>query len=154
MFHTSHNLRLRTAVVVSCLPSFRIFLCARSHSDSAYKRRNTPPLSGLSTISGRRKQPTLRRTGSIRLEKINAAAYLDARHAEKEAYDRMISAERGQTNTIITKSSRTESQEDMSPPRNRVLVRQDMVSKNPSNQDLGPPSLTNVRSKYTTEETI
>ena len=129
IYYSNCNLTWRAAVVVSCLPSFRILLSARSRSDSAYKRRNTPSSSDPSANSGARKQPTLRRTGSIRLEKINARAYLDVRRAERESYDRIIGAERGQTNTIITKSSRTESQEDLSPPRNRVLVRQDMVSK-------------------------
>lgn len=39
-------------------------------------------------------------------------------------------AETAPTSTTITKSSRTESQEEILPPRNRVLVRQDVVSGN------------------------
>lgn len=126
--HWIRGLTSRTAVVVSCLPSFRILLSARSRSDSAYKRRN-PSSSDPSGSSNPRMKPSLRRTSAIRLEIINARANLDAQLAARDSYDQMMSTESvGQTNTVITKSNREESQEDIVPPRNRVLVRQDMVS--------------------------
>jgi len=117
-------------VVVSCLPSFRILLSARSRSDSAYKRRN-PSSSDRSVASKTRKRSTLRRTSTIRLEAINAGAYLDTEQGKGQSFDHIISAAERErpNNTIITKSSRGESQEEILPPRNRVLVRQDVVSE-------------------------
>ena len=49
----------------------------------------------------------------------------------RDSFDHVAAAEReGAPNTIISKSSRTESQEEILPtvPNNRILLRQDMVS--------------------------
>lgn len=49
----------------------------------------------------------------------------------RDSFDHVAAAKReGAPNTVISKSTRTESQEDVLPsvPQNRILLRQDMVS--------------------------
>ncbi|MCJ1460585.1 hypothetical protein MMC28_010967 [Mycoblastus sanguinarius] len=112
------------AVIVSCLPSFRVFFLS-TRTDSAYKRRN--PSSSASS----RNRPSQNRNNSIRLDAIRSGTFLDVGLNNRESIENCSGAERGgPSNTIISKSSKTESQEDILPnvPKDCVLVRQDWVS--------------------------
>ena len=68
----------------------------------------------------------------MRLGTIRQGTFLDLDSQDpRESFDHAAAAEReGVPNTIISKSSRTESQEDVLPsvPHNRILLRQDIVS--------------------------
>ncbi|KAF6231134.1 hypothetical protein HO173_010634 [Letharia columbiana] len=115
------------AVVVSCLPSFGWLLNKRASSESAYKRRN-PSSSGRSTSGIRSpKYPA----EAMRLGTIRQGTFLEIDSQDpRDSFDHVAAAEReGAPNTVISKSSRTESQEDVLPsvPHNRILLRQDMV---------------------------
>ena len=132
----SYPLKLRLAyffpaVVVSCLPSFGWLLNKRVRSDSAYKRRN-PSSSGRSTSAVRSNAYP---TDTVRLGTVHQGTFLDidSQILRDSSFDHHAAAvgdlERA-PNTIISKSSRTESQEDILPavPCNRILLRRDMVS--------------------------
>lgn len=118
---------LFTAVVVSCLPSFGWLLNRRARSESAYKRRN-PSSSGRSTsgIRSAKYPPEAMRLGTIR-----QGTFLEIDSQDpRDSFDHAAAAEReGVPNTVISKSSRTESRGDSLPsvPHNRILLRQDMV---------------------------
>lgn len=68
----------------------------------------------------------------MRLGTIRQGMFLEIDSQDpRDSFDRAAAAEReGPPNTVISKSSRTESQEDFLPsvPHNRILLRQDMVS--------------------------
>ena len=70
----------------------------------------------------------------MRLGTIRQGTFLeiDSLQHPRDPFDHVaVAAEReGAPNTVISKSSRTESQEDILPsvPNNRILLRQDMVS--------------------------
>ena len=68
----------------------------------------------------------------MRLGTIRQGTFLDIDSQDpRDSFDHVAAAEReGAPNTIISKSSRTESQEEILPtvPNNRILLRQDMVS--------------------------
>ena len=119
-------------MIVACLPSFRILLSTRERSSSSYKRRN-PSSSGHSDAQVRSANS---RGSAIRLEAIRTGTYLavETRDGESASYDQVTSVEAGgPPNTIISKSSKTESQEDILPtiPKDRILKRQDVVSDYP-----------------------
>lgn len=125
-----------TAVVVSSLPSFSWLLNKRPRSTSAYKRRN-PSSSARSTSAIRsppKYPPTALRLGTIVrqgtfseiLDPPDRSGPVDTHHH----LTHVAAAEReGAPSTVISKSRRTESQEDMLPnvPNNRILLRQDLV---------------------------
>ena len=59
---------------------------------------------------------------------------------QRDSFDHAAAAGReGAPNTVISKSSRTDSQEDILPsvPNNRILLRQDMVSVSASRSGEG-----------------
>ena len=120
------------AVVVSCLPSFGWLLNKRVRSDSAYKRRN-PSSSGRSTSAIRSNAYP---TDTVRLGTVRQGTFLDidSQILRDSSFDHNHAVAVGDLeiapNTIISKSSRTESQEDILPavPCNRILLRRDMVS--------------------------
>ena len=70
----------------------------------------------------------------MRLGTIRQGTFLeiDSLQDPRESFDHVAAAaeREGAPNTVISKSSRTESQEDILPsvPNNRILLRQDMVS--------------------------
>ena len=113
-----------TAVVVACLPSFRILLSARVRSRSSYKRRNAS-----SEHSSNQIRSTNSRGSVIRMKAIRSGTYFDA-----ESRVRASTEGGGPPNTVISTSSKTESQEEILPtiPKDRILKRQDMVSRQPS----------------------
>ncbi|CAF9914635.1 hypothetical protein IMSHALPRED_001966 [Imshaugia aleurites] len=113
------------AVVVSCLPSFGWLLNNRARSGSAYKRRN-PSSSGRSTSGIRSPRYPAE---AMRLGTIRQFLEIDSQDP-RDSFDHVAAAKReGAPNTVISKSTRTESQEDVLPsvPQNRILLRQDMV---------------------------
>ena len=122
-----------TAVVVSCLPSFGWLLNKRPRSNSAYKRRN--PSSSARSTTGIR-SPKYPAAETMRLGTIRQGTFLeiDSVQDSRGSFDHVAAAaaerREGAPSTVISKSSRTESQEDILPtvPNNRILLRQDMVS--------------------------
>lgn len=68
----------------------------------------------------------------MRLGTIRQGTFLEINSQDpRDSFDDVAAAEReGAPNTVISKSSRTEGQEDALPtvPHNRILLRQDMVS--------------------------
>ena len=69
----------------------------------------------------------------MRLGTIRQGTFLEIDSQDpRDSFDHAAAAEReGAPNTVISKSSRTESQEDILPsvPHNRILLRQDLVSR-------------------------
>ncbi|CAF9926509.1 MAG: hypothetical protein ALECFALPRED_003458 [Alectoria fallacina] len=112
---------------VASLPSFGWLLNKRARSRSASKRRNATS-SGRSTSGVRSpKYPT----EALRLGTIRQGTFLEIDSQDpQDSFDHLAAADReGAPNTVISKSSRTESQENILPsvPHNRILLRQDMV---------------------------
>ncbi len=112
------------AVVVSCLPSFRILLSARS-TDSAYRRRHP---SG--SESATKAQFADQRNSSNRLNAIRQGIFLDLEKDDLDPSDLSTIPEIGEPpNTMIRKNTRSESEEKMlaKVPKGNVLVRSDIV---------------------------
>ena len=67
----------------------------------------------------------------MRLGTVRQGTFLDIDSQDlRDSFDHVAAGDReGAPNTVISKSSRTESQEDILPtvPNNRILLRQDMV---------------------------
>ena len=67
----------------------------------------------------------------MRLGTIRQGTFLEIESQDlRDSFDHVAAADReGAPNTVISKSSRTESQENILPtvPNNRILLRQDMV---------------------------
>ena len=68
----------------------------------------------------------------MRLGTMRQGTFLDIDTQDlRDSFDHAVAGDRdGAPNTVISKSSRTESQEDILPtvPNNRILLRQEMVS--------------------------
>ena len=110
-----------TAVVVACLPSFRILLSARVRSRSSYKRRNAS-----SEHSSNQNRSANTQGSVIRMNTIRSGTYPDVESRVRPSTEVV-----GPPNTVISTSSKTESQEEILPtiPKDRILKRQDMVSR-------------------------
>lgn len=98
-------------------------------SRSSYKRRNAS-----SEHSSNQNRSGNTQGSVIRMNAIRSGTYLDV-----ESRVRPSTEVAGPPNTVISTSSKTESQEEILPtiPKDRILKRQDMVSSQP----LGPANI-------------
>ena len=92
-------------------------------SRSSYKRRNAS-----SEHSSNQNRSANSQGSVIRMNAIRSGTYLDVESRVRPSTEAV-----GPPNTVISTSSKTESQEEILPtiPKDRILKRQDMVSKQP-----------------------
>ena len=92
-------------------------------SKSSYKRRNAS-----SEHSSNQNRSANSQGSVIRMNAIRAGTYLDSESRARPSTEVV-----GPPNTVISTSSKTESQEEILPtiPKDRILKRQDMVSSQP-----------------------